>query len=106
VDPCLSDPRLRLYRFVFEHARDATVVFDADGRSILLNLAARELPAELLERFFDVDAPHAAGLATFRRDVLDQGHARGRIRAGERVLVVDGRQHGGQLVVTLHDAWD
>jgi PAS domain-containing protein len=103
VDKAPSDPRLRLYRFVFEHAPDATVVFDADGRPILLNLAARELPSAFVEGFFAPNAPHAAALVSFRGEVADHGYARTEVPMGARLLRIDGRAYGAQIVVTIRE---
>ena len=98
-----SDPRLRLYRFVFEHVRDPTIVFDADGRAILLNRAARDLPSELVERLFATDSPKAAELAPFRAELTTHGHAHTEVCASGRALTIDARAHGSQYVVTVRD---
>jgi PAS domain-containing protein len=103
VDKTPSDPRLRLYRFVFEHAPDATVVFDADGRPILLNRTARELPDAFVEGLFAQDAPHAALLVSFRDEVAEHGHAQAQVPMGARRLQVYGRAYGAQIVVTIRE---
>jgi hypothetical protein len=98
-----SDPRLRLYRFVFEHARDPTIVFDADGRPILLNRAARALPAEVIDGLFASDSPQAAQLASFRVELATHGHAHAEIDLAGRAVAIDAREHGEQHVVTIRD---
>jgi hypothetical protein len=84
--------------------RDATVVFDPDGRPILLNRAARSFPPDFVEGLFAPDAPHAPELESFRSNATDHGQAQARIRTGERALLIEGRSHGGQLVVTIRHA--
>ncbi len=42
----------RLYRLVFEQSSEATVVVDDDGRVLLANRAARELPFVDIEQLF------------------------------------------------------
>jgi PAS domain-containing protein len=103
VDKVPSDPRLRLYRFVFEHVRDATIVFDADGRPILLNRAARDLASDFVEDLFSPGSPYAGEIGPFREDLASRGQAHAEIRAAGRALVVDGRAHGEQTVVTIRD---
>jgi signal transduction histidine kinase len=97
------DPKLCLYRFVFEHARDATVVFDDRGRTLLLNRAARALPEDLTERLGSADGPHAAALESFWADLIAHGRAHAEIVASGRTLALEGRRHGDQRVVTLRD---
>jgi two-component system cell cycle sensor histidine kinase/response regulator CckA len=104
MDPDLpDDPKLRLYRFVFEHARDPIIVLDGDGRTLLLNRAARQLPDELIERLFGDVASQPSELALLRRRVAAQGHARTEISAGGRSFEIEGRAHDGQHVLTVCD---
>jgi signal transduction histidine kinase len=97
------DPKLRLYRSMFEHAWDATVVFDRHGSALLLNRAARALPDEVTDRLFARDAPHAATMEALRRELGLRGRARAEITTGTRFLAVDGRTFGNLHVITLRD---
>ncbi|HEY2516635.1 MAG TPA: response regulator [Polyangiaceae bacterium] len=93
----------RLYRLAFEDSRDATIVFDAGGRVLLLNRAARELPEELVERLVEGGGPRAAELAKFRDELKAGGRAHVEVAITGRVLALDGRTHGDQHVVSLRD---
>jgi hypothetical protein len=96
-----SDPRLRLYRFVFEHVRDPTIVYDADGRPILLNRAARDLPRDVVERLFATDVGHSAELASFRTELKAHGHAHVQLSVHGHPMAIDARAHGEQHIVTV-----
>jgi signal transduction histidine kinase len=100
----VTDPKLRLYRSMFEHARDATMVFDRHGSALLLNRAARALPEELNGRLFARDGPHAAAVEGLRRELSARGQARADIVSGDRSLLVEGRVFGALYVITLRDA--
>jgi signal transduction histidine kinase len=97
------DPKLRLYRSMFEHARDATVVFDHQGSALLMNRAARALPDELTDRLFARDGPHARAMEDLRRELGLRTQARAEILSGGRALAIEGRTFGGLYVVTLRD---
>ena len=96
-----SDPRLRLYRFVFEHVRDPTIVYDADGRPILLNRAARDLSRDVVERLFANDVAHSAELASFRNELKAHGHAHVQLSVHGHPMAIDARAHGEQHIVTV-----
>jgi two-component system cell cycle sensor histidine kinase/response regulator CckA len=97
------DPKFRLYRSVFEHARDATFVLTADGFPQLMNRAARALPAELAERLFARDGPHAEQLRRLRDEIDAGGRARAELVDGPRTFAVEGRLHGTSYVMTLRE---
>ncbi len=99
----LDDPRPGLHELVFEHSLDATVVFDAQGRVLLLNRAARELPDEWVDRLFVGDASHPRELTFFRDQLETRGKAHAEVRVGGRSIAVDGRRHGAQYVVFVRD---
>ena len=98
-----DDCKLALFAFVFEDAPDATVVFDAAGRLLVLNRAARELPDELVEILASGDLPHAGELSRFRAELTSEGRALAEIRVGGRAMAIDGKMHGTRQVVTLRD---
>jgi signal transduction histidine kinase len=97
------DPKLRLYRSMFEHAPDATVVYDRYGAPLLLNRAARALPEDLTERLFARDGPHAPTLGRLRRELEVRAVARAEIVSAARAVTVEGRTFGGLYVLTLRD---
>ena len=45
-------PEQRLYRLIFEHSTEATVVVDDDGRVHMMNRAASAMPGVDVERLF------------------------------------------------------
>jgi signal transduction histidine kinase len=98
-----EERKLDLYRFLFDQARDATIVFDAHGRILLLNHEARQLPGEFVERLFAGDATCALELALFRDEVASRGHAQAEIRVGGRSMTLHGMVQGGLHVVMLRD---
>ncbi len=89
---------IELYRFAFEHAPDATVVLDEEGRILLQNEAARALPEA-------VEGLVAGGeeLELFRRELTRRGRARVEIDLGGRSVAVNGCVHGAAQFVTFHD---
>jgi signal transduction histidine kinase len=92
-----------LFRFIFEHAPDATLVFDTAARLLLLNRAARKLPPGMTDELFAPRHPFAPELEQLRREAGANGHARTEIHDGKRLFAVDARSHGAHYVVTLHD---
>jgi signal transduction histidine kinase len=97
------DPKLRLYRSMFEHARDATVVYDRYGSALLMNRAARALPDDLTERLFARDGPHAPALDRLRRELEVRAQARAELVSAARAIAVEGRTAAGLYVLTLRD---
>jgi signal transduction histidine kinase len=102
-DMAPEDLELGLYRFVFEHACDPIVVFDANGRVVLLNREARRLPSGLVERLFAGDAQRAPELALFREEIATRGTAQAELRIDGRSIDIRGRVHGSQYALTLRD---
>lgn len=102
-DEAFDRQQLRVYRLMFEHSREATVVAAADGRVLLLNRAARELPEDLVERLFEESGPRSADLGRFRQDLRSAGRASVEVKLDGRSLAIDGRTHGAEHVVVLRD---
>jgi two-component system cell cycle sensor histidine kinase/response regulator CckA len=98
-----DDPKPGLYRFLFDHARDATIVFDAKGRILLMNHDARSLPRDLVERLFARDATCALELSLFREELSSLGKSHAEIQIDGRSLSIWGQAHDGQHVVILRD---
>jgi hypothetical protein len=101
-------PDQRLYRLIFEHSSDPTVVVDDDGRVLLMNRAARELPGLDVERLFVWTPQRDAELTSFRAQLRVGGRASGEIGApckagGIRRLSLEGKAHGAQYVVVMRD---
>lgn len=96
-------PPHSLYRFIFENAPDATVVFDESNGVIIRNRAARQLDPGLYQRIFAPDAPCAVELASFREEIQSMGRSELEVRAGDRVILMRGRAQGSLHVVTLGD---
>jgi signal transduction histidine kinase len=101
------DPQ-RFYRLIFEHASDATVVVDDDGRVILSNRAARELAFVNVEQMFRGSPGRDPELTSFRAQLrvgsrasceLDVRPATGSARRIE----LEGRAHGPAYVVVIRD---
>jgi two-component system, cell cycle sensor histidine kinase and response regulator CckA len=98
-----DDLRRSLYELVFEHSLDATVVFDAQGRVLLLNRAARELPDEWVDRLFAGHPSHPTELTFFRDQLETRGKAHAEVRVGSRSIAIEGCRHGAQYVVVVRD---
>jgi two-component system, cell cycle sensor histidine kinase and response regulator CckA len=98
----------RLYRLVFEHAREATVVVDDDGRLLLANRTARELPFVNVEHMFRWSPNRDPELTSFRAQLRVGSRAscelEVRASGGElRRLELEGRAHGPAYVIVLRD---
>lgn len=101
-----DDLKPGFYRFLFDHARDATLVFDTDGRIRLMNDEARRLSRGLVERLFARDAPCALELALFREEIASRGRSQAEVQMDGRSLSIWGLAHDGQRVVILRDVTD
>ncbi len=97
------DPKLRLFRSIFENGRDPMVVFDGKGTAVLQNRAARALPVEVTERLFARDGPGGAAVAPFLRQLSAQGHAQAEVAAEGRPFALEGRAYGAVFAVTVRD---
>jgi two-component system cell cycle sensor histidine kinase/response regulator CckA len=102
-------PEQRLYRLIYEHSLDATVVVDDDGRVLMMNRAARALPGVDVERLFRWSLERDPDLTAFRAQLRVGGRASGEVRVAppgkgtDRVLALEGRAHGPLYVVILRD---
>jgi PAS domain-containing protein len=99
------DPKLGLYRLVFETAGDPTLILDATGEVVLANQAARSQMSALVALFHDREqsGQHAAELAFFRTDLEARSRARVEIDFQGRTIAIDGRAHGAQYIVVFRD---
>jgi PAS domain S-box-containing protein len=102
-DDAIRQQLLLLYRNLFDHAPDATIVADKEGQVLLLNRAAQDLPEELVERLFDDAGPRAHELAPFREEMRGAGHASVELRLGSRALRAEGRSFGSERIVVMRD---
>jgi len=103
-----SWPEQRLYRLIFESAPDPTVVVDDDGRALLMNRAARELPGIDLGRLLAWSPARDPELTSFRARLRVGGRAQGEVavvddRGRERRLWLAGRAYGPHYVVVVRD---
>jgi signal transduction histidine kinase/CheY-like chemotaxis protein len=103
-----NPPPDRLYRLSFEFSPDPTVVIDDDGRVILANPAARELPGVDLVRLFAGQTAQAADVIAFLEQLRATGRAVAEVRilgshASSRRLVLEGRTHASDHIVILRD---
>ncbi len=103
-----SWPQQRIYRLLFEHAWEATVVVDDAGRVLLSNRAARELPGVDVERLFCWSPCRDAELTSFRASLRVGGRGTCELRLsreGEpaRRLALEGRAQGAVYFVVLRD---
>jgi signal transduction histidine kinase len=93
---------------ILDGSPDATVAVDDDGRVLLANAAARELPGVDVDLLFAGRTPQATQVAAFREQLRATGRATAEIalagpRAGQRRIGLEGRQHGPGFVVVLRD---
>lgn len=102
-EPDCQVPNTGLYRFIFENAREATIVFDDSGRVLCRNRAARRLPSGLFERIFDAEAPWAHEVASFRKEIASSGRSALEVYLDDRIVSMCGEACGSLQVVTLHD---
>jgi signal transduction histidine kinase/CheY-like chemotaxis protein len=98
----------RLYRLVFEQSSEATVVVDDDGRMLLANRAARELPFVNVEQLFRWSPNRDPELTSFRAQLRVGSRASCELdirpsQGPTRRLALEGRAHGPAYVVVLRD---
>jgi two-component system cell cycle sensor histidine kinase/response regulator CckA len=107
-DASASWDQQRLVRLAFEHSTDAVVVVDDDGRLLVANRAARELPFVDVEQLFRWTPNRDPELTSFRAQLrvgsratceLDV-HASG---AAPHRLALEGRAHGPAYVIVMRD---
>jgi PAS domain-containing protein len=103
-----SWPQQRIYRLLFEHAREATVVVDDEGRVLLSNRAARELPGVDVERLLRWSPCRDAELMSFRAALRVGGRASCEIDVAaegkrRRRLALEGNAQGPVYFVVLRD---
>jgi signal transduction histidine kinase/CheY-like chemotaxis protein len=95
---------IALYRLLFERAPDATFVFDAQGRPAFSNLAAAELPAELIARLAPSEGEGGAfELEQFGGQLNTVGRAYAEICVDGRTMAIDGRSLGAGSVIHVRD---
>lgn len=109
-DPTASWDQQRLYRLVFEHATDATVVVDDDGRLVMANRAARDLRFVNVEQLFRWSPSRDPELTSFRAQLRVGSRACCEldVRSGGVVhrLALEGRAYGPAYVIVLRDVTD
>lgn len=100
-----------MYRLIFEHSFQATVVIDDEGRVLVMNHAARALERSLgvdFRHFFVWSATSDADLVSFRARLRVGGRASMELEvsapdASRRRLALEGRSHGPHHAVTIAD---
>jgi nitrogen-specific signal transduction histidine kinase len=97
----------RLHQAIFERSPEPTFVVEDDGRTILMNAAARALPNVDAAQFFRSPLTDEAALVSFRAKLRVEGRARHQVRAatprGSRWVGLDGRSLGPYYVVVVRD---
>jgi PAS domain S-box-containing protein len=103
-----SWPQQRIYRLLFEQAREATFVVDDDGRVLLSNRLARELPGVDAERLLRWSPCRDAVLTSFRAELRVGGRAVCELELSApdkapRYFVLEGTAQGSVYFVVLRD---
>ncbi len=103
-----SSSQQRLIRILFEHATEATVVVDDDGRLILANRAAREIRGVDVETLFRWAPDRPPELTSLRAQLRVGGRASCELDftapgSVPRRLSLEGRAHGPVYAITLRD---
>jgi signal transduction histidine kinase len=99
----------RLVSWIVEHALEPVVVIDPEGRLLLANRAARELPGIDVRRSFERSEGASPEVAAFLVRLAATGRAFAELalsdgRGGARRIALDGRAHDGRYVVRLREA--
>jgi signal transduction histidine kinase/CheY-like chemotaxis protein len=106
-----SWPEQRLYRLIFQHSLQPTVVIDDDGRVLVMNQAAHALERDVgidLRRFFLWSAESHPDLVSFRARLRVGGRASAELEVAapdtsRRRLALEGRSHGPRHAVAIAD---
>src|SRR5208282_525202 len=100
-DEPTGNPKVGLYRIVFEGAIDPTLILDDKGDLVFANRAARS--ADLVAQLLDQTGPHSTELGRFRKELETHARARVEVCVEGRTIAIEGRAHGAQYIVVLRD---
>ena len=94
---------VRLYRLTYDEAPEPTVVLGSDGRVLLVNRAAQELPGQVVDTVAAHFRGSNASSCLLRSALLVRGRAWSELEVDDLLVAVDGRRHGDQFVFQLRD---
>jgi signal transduction histidine kinase len=98
-----NDPNTQLHWLVFEHASEAIVVFDAEGRVASANAAARELPTDFVDGLLAETSPWTRDLEPLRDDFRRLGRARAELCVGGRTFALEAAAVDSWRIVRIRD---